>query len=194
MAPPALATKRPTGIGDVDLVLAARGGDRFAQGALYQRHSPQATRLAARLLGTHTDAEDVLHDAFFEALSKLDQLREPGAFRSWLLRIVVMNVRQRLRRRALQRRLGLYRSEDDATLEALASPDANPEELACLSLIDDVLMRCSTDERVAWMLARVEGHTLSEISELMGIPTHTVKRRIARVDGVVARVVEVKES
>lgn len=185
---------RPKGIGDADLVLSAREGDRFAQSALYQRHSPQAARLAARLLGSHTDVEDVLHDAFLEALTKLDQLRDPGVFRSWLLRIVVMNVRQRLRRRVLQRRLGLYRGQDDATLEALASPQANPEELVELSLIDDVLKRSSADERLAWMLARVEGHTVSEISELTDTPTHTIKRRIARVDDAVARVVEVKES
>ena len=170
---------------------AARDGDRFAQDALYRRHSKRAAALAARLLASSQDVEDVLHDAFLEALTTLDALREPAAFRPWLLRIVVSCVRQRMLRRGLLRRLGLHRSGDDVSLEAQASASASPEHLAELSLVDDVLRRQPVDDRIAWKLRRVEGYSIDEVAELCAVSATTVKRRVGRLDRRVARLVEV---
>lgn len=172
---------------DAELVERARDGDRSAQSELYRRHARAAGSLAARLLGTRADVEDILHDSFVDALTGLGRLRDPSAFRPWLLRIVVMKVRQKIRRRRIARRLGLYRSEDEATLDRLASPQATPEQRAELSLINDELCRLPVEEKVAWMLSRVEGYTLAEIAVLTDCGLTTVKRRLKRANDRMAR-------
>lgn len=168
-------------------MLSAREGDRFAQDALYRRYALPAARLAARLLGSTSDTEDLLHDAFLEALTKLDRLRDPAAFRGWLFRIVVMQVRQRIRRKRLLRRLGLASGADDALLETLASSGASAEERAELSLIDDLLQRRPAQERIAWILRHVEEYSTEEVARLMGISESSARRHLARIDARIAR-------
>lgn len=179
----------PTRIDDAALVERALDDDTSAATLLYRRHARHAAGLAARLLGRTTDAEDVMHDAFVAAFSTLERLRDPGAFRAWLLRIVVMKARQRLRRLRITRRLGLDRGLEDASLERLASSGVSPEQRAELSLIDDLLRVVPVDERIAWMLAHVEGHTLAEIAELTACSVSTAKRRVRRADRRIGQLV-----
>lgn len=122
----------------------------------------------------------MVHDAFIRAFEQLDRLEHPDAFRSWLLKIAVTRTRNLLRRRRLERYLGLglSRVDDDASLERLASPDASPEELADLAFIDGVLARISPTARIAWVLRVVEGRPLAEVAALCGCSEATAKRRV----------------
>lgn len=166
-------------IADGDLVRRAVAGDAWAEDALYRRHARPIAGLVARLLGSKQDAEDVVHDAFVHAFQKLDRLREPDAFRGWLSRIAITQVRRVIRRRRLARSLGLLPLGDDAALEQLASSAVSPEVRAELAVVDGILRRLPTNDRIAWMLRVVEGHRLEEVAELSGCSLATAKRRIA---------------
>jgi RNA polymerase sigma-70 factor (ECF subfamily) len=68
------------------LVEAARGGDRFAFGQLYDRYARMVHGiLLARV--PHSEVEDLVHDVFLLALNRLAQLRQPAAFGGWLAQI-----------------------------------------------------------------------------------------------------------
>src|SRR5687767_14795025 len=93
-----------------DSVLVERSltGDRWAEEMLYRRHAAALLGLCTRLLRDGADAEDVVQDAFVDALEELATLREPAQFRKWLTGIAVHKVHRRLRRRKLLRALGLW--------------------------------------------------------------------------------------
>ncbi|MFZ4580876.1 MAG: RNA polymerase sigma factor [Myxococcota bacterium] len=69
-------------------VLAARNGDRAAQGALVQAFLRPAYAVALGVLRNVADAEDVAQDSLLVALGVLDQCREPARFAAWLLKSV----------------------------------------------------------------------------------------------------------
>lgn len=163
---------------DAELVERARGGDGWAEEALFRRHAPAVHGTVVRLLGSRHDAEDVVQDTFIAALADLERLRNPDALKPWLLQIAVRKVQRRFRRRKLLAALGLDRTVDDATLDALAEPGASPEERAELSLLAAKLDRIPSNERIAWMLRHVEGSTLPEVARLCGCSLATAKRRI----------------
>jgi RNA polymerase sigma-70 factor (ECF subfamily) len=165
-------------LSDGELVLRARGGDRWATEVLFRRHVAHATRLATRLMARRCDADDVVQDAFAEVLTSLSKLREPEAFRAWLSRIVVTRCRRGLKRRRLARVVGLDGRVDDSTLEQLACGSASPETLAELRNVDEVLRRLPTETRVAWVLRYVQQETLEAVAELTGCSLATAKRRI----------------
>jgi RNA polymerase sigma-70 factor (ECF subfamily) len=171
-----------TEIGDGALVLAAREGDRKAEERLVLRHAPVIAAIAARLLGSRQDAEDVAQDALIAAITQLDRLREPAAFRSWLTRITVLRVRATIRRRRIARTIGIDVAAFDVTLEATAAATTSGEVRAELALIDRVLDRLPTDLRIAWMLRYVEGLELTEVADACGCSLATIKRRIAAAD------------
>lgn len=65
------------------LVRAARGGDRGAFGALYERYA----RFVHGLLiasAQREDVDDLVQDVFFRALRQLHTLRDPSAFGGWI--------------------------------------------------------------------------------------------------------------
>jgi RNA polymerase sigma-70 factor (ECF subfamily) len=77
------------GTSDVErLVEASQAGDRYAFDDLVRLYQRRAVHLAIRLLGNTNDATEVVQQAFIKAYLKIDKLREPKRFESWLLRIV----------------------------------------------------------------------------------------------------------
>lgn len=175
----ALGTPFDRGLADEVLVLRGREGDRWAEEALFRRYVVPLTAMITHVVGNTADADDVVQDAFGEALRDLPKLREPAAFRAWLYRIAINRAKKAIRKRRLLRMLGLDRSLDDATLAIDAEDGTSPEARMELALLDEALAHLPADERIAWMLRYVHGHSLEEIAEWLGCSLATVKRRIA---------------
>ena len=89
---------------DEDLVGRAIAGDETAFEALVERHQHRAYGLARRLLGSESDAQDVLQESFLSVYRKLASFRGGSRFSTWLYRIVtnaaLMHLRARSRRPA----------------------------------------------------------------------------------------------
>src|SRR5213593_3830468 len=85
--------------GDGDLVEALRRDEPMAAERLVTRYGERAYRLASRITGNRQDAEEVVQDAFWAVVRKIDSFRGESAFGSWLYRIVANAAYQKLRRR-----------------------------------------------------------------------------------------------
>jgi len=170
---------------DAALVTAARAGESWAQEALFRRYSRMVNGLAFRIMGRDGDVDDLVQDSFLEALRHLDRLDNPQAFASWLGSIVVRTAGKRLRKRSLLNRLGLRRSTPiDA--DTILSRDAAPDVRAELSRIYESLDTMHHEARTALVLHRVEGMSLPEAAQTMGISLSTIKRRIQSAERVLS--------
>jgi RNA polymerase sigma-70 factor (ECF subfamily) len=178
---------------DSAVVARARDGETSAQAELFRSYAPRLLPMLIHLLSSKSDAEDALQDAFVAAFRDLGQLKDASAFSGWLRQIAVHQAHRRFRRRRLFGALGLDRPADDATLEQLADTDANPVVRAELSLVDRLLRKMPTSDRVAWMLRYVEGYELSEVATACGCSLATAKRRIAAAHLRIAKHVDVGE-
>jgi RNA polymerase sigma factor (sigma-70 family) len=86
------------GVSDGDLVRLARTGDAAAFRLLVERHRAMALARAARLGARPDDADDIVQEAFLQAFTALDRLRDPDRFGAWLAGIVA-NVQRAAARR-----------------------------------------------------------------------------------------------
>jgi len=84
---------------DLALVLAARGGDRAALDALAAEYLPLVYNIVGRAMNGHPDVDDVVQETMLRAVRGLGELRDPEAFRSWLVAIAVRQVRDSYRDR-----------------------------------------------------------------------------------------------
>lgn len=73
---------------DADLVRAAQGGAAVSLAMLMDRHRAGMYAVAVAMLGASSDSEDVVHDAFLAAATRLGTLCDPGAAGAWLRGIV----------------------------------------------------------------------------------------------------------
>jgi RNA polymerase sigma-70 factor (ECF subfamily) len=189
--PIALSPLAPVSVGE--LAERISRGDAWAEEAFYRRHIAGVRAVVRRLLGNSVDAEDVVQDAFVTAFEIWGQLRDPEQAGRWLLTIAIRKTHRRFRKRRLLRLLGLDRTTDDATLEALGRADATGEARAELALLDRALARVSAAERVAWMLRYVEGMSLDEIAQSCACSLATTKRRISAVNELVRAHIDLAE-
>jgi RNA polymerase sigma-70 factor (ECF subfamily) len=132
-------------------------------------------RLSFAILGDEADARDAAQDTFVTAWRQIGKLRDPERFDAWLQRVAVNAARMthRARRRRGVREIPASRMGRVADLPAIASPvedDARTLEAA--------LVRLSIEQRSILALHHLEGRSLAELGEILGIPLGTVKSRL----------------
>jgi len=183
---PVAQEKAHPGPSDAALVIAARAGEKWAQEALFRRHARMVNGLAYRLLGRDNELDDLVQTAFMAAFRDLDRLAEPQAFGSWLSSIVVRTAHKLLRRRKMLTRLGL-REPANVELDTLLGSSLPPAVHSELREIYGVLDALPTEARIALVLHRVDGLSIPEAAERMGLSVSTVKRRLRLAEAEIER-------
>ena len=171
---------------DIATVALARSGDSDAFRTLVERHSRAVYRLAHRMTGNASDAEDVVQETFLKAYKQLGRFESRANFGTWIHRIAVNCsidlIRSRPHREA---------SHDTADLEGMGTPETNadaahrsPERLMLSTEVQEringAMSTLSQRERAAFVLRHFEGHSIDDISRSLGLKTNATKHSIFR--------------
>ncbi|HEY7277874.1 MAG TPA: sigma-70 family RNA polymerase sigma factor [Trebonia sp.] len=84
---------------DLAAVVAAQRGDRDALDALAAGYLPLVYNIVGRAMNGHPDVDDVVQETMLRAVRGVGELRDPTAFRSWLVAIAIRQVRDSYRDR-----------------------------------------------------------------------------------------------
>jgi RNA polymerase sigma factor (sigma-70 family) len=87
---------RASGLG-VQTVVAAQAGDARALDSLVADYLPLIYNIVGRALNGHADVDDVVQETMLRAVRGLGDLRDPGAFRSWLVAVAIRQMRDHYR-------------------------------------------------------------------------------------------------
>jgi RNA polymerase sigma-70 factor, ECF subfamily len=167
------------------LVRAARRGDLDAFGELVRRHEQPIFRLALRMLGTRTDAEDAAQDAFLQAWRALPRFRGSSSFGTWLYRIATnrcLNV--------IAARRPTDELEESRTGSRRDDPAVRIEERERMGALTASITRLPGEQRAALVLREFEGLSYDEVAEVLDISLAAVKGRIHRARLTVAQDLE----
>jgi|HubBroStandDraft_2_1064218.scaffolds.fasta_scaffold01040_10 RNA polymerase sigma-70 factor (ECF subfamily) len=155
--------------------------------AALSRYLPSFYRQAFRYLGNVADAEDAVQDALLSAYKHMGQFRGHARMSTWLTAIVINSARMQLRRRPRQMHISLDEqpnAESYALSELLPDHKPDPEEQCRRSdLARNVLhltRHLSPTLRRAFQLRHLQGLTIREMTETLGVAEGTVKARLAR--------------
>ncbi len=183
--PAASTTQAAEVLIDERLVKNAQRGELASFNTLVTRHERAVFNVCLRLLRDAASAEDATQDTFVKAWTSLDQFRG-GVFRPWLLRIASNRcydiLRARGRRPADSLDAQPYEIEPEWTSQAPQSE--HPESFATrreLSFhLERALAALPEDQRLAIILADVQGYGYEEVAVVTGVALGTVKSRISR--------------
>lgn len=175
----------PPLIADQDLLTRARGGDLEAFLQLVGRLQRRVFAVARRITGQEQDAEDVTQLTFLSVLEHLDAFRGESSVATWVLRIATNHALKVLRKRR-----GLPTTSIDDRFENLPHPEYiaswrdTPEALAeraeVRHLLDAALADLDDKYRVVFVLRDVEGLSVRETAEALGLTESAVKVRLLR--------------
>lgn len=166
---------------DSDLVLDVLAGNHTAFDELITRHYRRVVATVSRLLGNAHDAMEVAQDTFLRAFTKLESLKDPQRFGSWLLRIAT-NLALNFRRARGTGPKSVTLDAEGAGLDdffALPRNTTDPQQrLATSELLTQV--RTAIDElparqRTALVLSAIEEMPQKQVAQMMNCSVEAVK-------------------
>lgn len=178
-------------VADAELVRLAKAGSLEAFETLVIRHERQLYTLALRILQNPHDAEDVTQQAFLSALENLAGFREEASFATWLNRIATFAALKVIRKRkgldtvSLEENTGPREDNDSIPHpEYIADWKQSPEQLVerneTRRLLDEALAQLDEKHRLVFLLRDVEGLSVKEAAEVLGLSEANVKVRLLR--------------
>ncbi len=176
---------------DPELVIAAKAGELAAFEELATRHGRKVYSLAYRILQNPHDAEDVTQQALVSALESLPQFRAEASFATWISHIATFAALKIIRKRKGLETVSLEEAtearEDYASVphpEYIADWKESPARLVerneTRRLLEDALAQLDEKHRLVFVLRDVEGLSVRESADALGLSEANVKVRLLR--------------
>jgi RNA polymerase sigma-70 factor, ECF subfamily len=156
---------------DAELLAAHVAGDRYAFAELFHRHHRQLHRLACLSSRNPEDAADALQDAMLSAHRSASSFRHDAAVSSWLYRIVLNACLDRLRR---------AKAQPTAPLDDAYPVADRTGQVETAIVVHRALMRLPVEQRTAVVAVDMQGYSIAETAQILGVAEGTVKSRCAR--------------
>jgi RNA polymerase sigma-70 factor (ECF subfamily) len=175
-----------TSIDERQLVRRAQKGDKEAFETLVQRHQHRVLAVARGILKRQEDVEDVAQQVFVKAYFSLKKFDQRAAFSTWLYKITVNECWDLLRKR--KARPLVYESDfseeqsrqyTSTERESSRGPDTS-DRMAMRQRLENMLGQLEKRDRAMLVMKEVEGFSVEEIAESMGLNANTVKVRLFR--------------
>jgi RNA polymerase sigma-70 factor (ECF subfamily) len=142
--------------------------DERAFRELYRLHTPRIYRIASRLLGDPSGAEDVVQETWIRAAQGLPGFRWEARLSTWLAGIAINRCRETLR----ERRRGVSPGSE-------TSLGRGPSEGEKIDL-ERAVNALPNGYREVLVLHDVHGYTHEQIAALLGIEVGTSKSQLSR--------------
>ena len=156
---------------DETLVLLTLAGEQDAYEVLVRRYEKSVISSAMSVTRSRYMAEDAAQDAFVTAWMKLNLLREPSKYGSWICRIakncVVSMIRRYSPYMSIDEFENCYQSSENTLLDIVESESRDELHSTVDSLPDKI--------RTVIRLHYFEGLSIAEIADRMRISEGTVK-------------------
>ncbi|MGN6303246.1 MAG: RNA polymerase sigma factor [Mesorhizobium sp.] len=176
---------------DADLVARALRREGAAFRIIMTRYNQRLYRLARGIVGRASEAEDVVQEAYVHAFRSLETFRGDSALSTWLSRIVINEALGRLRK---QKREGKVTNLEAAQAEIIQFPgnaSDDPERTMAqrqiLHLVEEATDHLPSTFRAVFVARVIEGLSMEETAELLGIKPETVKTRLYRARQMVRK-------
>lgn len=172
------------------LAIQYRRGDPEAMAELVLIWQDPLYYYVRRLVPEDEEALDVVQDVWVLVIRRFRQLRNPAAFPAWLFKIARSVAYGRVRKSRPQEMLTV----DSFASQEEGEEDSDPLAQFTAERVHEGLTRVSVAHRDCLTLHFIEGFSLAEVSQIVGVPVGTVKSRLHYAKKALRRVLEEESS
>lgn len=167
-------------------IAALKAGDRAEFARLATSFSTPIYRLALKMTGDPSDAEDVLQNTFLKALQHIHSFEERSSLSTWMYRIAANESLMTLRRRKPQ--FSVDENPDDGEEDQLplqlsdwcCLPESEFVSAEAKKLLDQAIQQLPDSLRLVFLLRDIEGLSIKETGEALNLSETAVKTRLLR--------------
>jgi RNA polymerase sigma-70 factor (ECF subfamily) len=172
---------------DTELVRRALARDGTAFRIIVERHNRRLYRIARSILRNDSEAEDVVQEAYVNAFAHLGAFRGDSSLATWLSRITMNEALGRLRRERPSvdlETLEAQRAEAKIIQFPQTATSGDPERTMAqrqiLQLVEQATDNLPEIFRIVFITRVIEGMSVEETADLLGLKAKTVKTRLHR--------------
>jgi RNA polymerase sigma-70 factor (ECF subfamily) len=170
--------KSPEQIAQQALVEKVLQGDTEAFGAIVDQYNALMMRTALMIVGDRDIAADAVQDALIQAWQHISGLREAGALRPWLMRIVV-NQCISYKRKVARTTAFVHQALADQSIQLAAEiADDHKGRLERDWDLAETVKKLPPKQQAVIMLHYYQGMTLPSMAQTLNISENTLKKRI----------------
>jgi RNA polymerase sigma-70 factor, ECF subfamily len=183
-------------LGEAELVARAQARDADAFRAIMQACNRRLYRIARGILRNDSDAEDAVQEAYVRAFTHLHDFRGDASLATWLSRIVMNEAlgRLRLRRPTVAFSEGEASGPEAEIIQfphtARSDPETTMAQRELLQLVEQATDKLPEAYRIVFITRVIEGMSVEEAAELLGLRPETVKTRLHRARRLVREQLE----
>lgn len=149
----------------------AQKGNEKAFLKIFQTYEADIYRMAFIYVKNQEDALDIVQEVAFKSFDKIDTLKEPAYFKTWLIKITISCSLNLIKQ---------HKKVVPLTFEMLNEVPSNATDVATSILLHQLLDKLSEEEKGIVILKYFEGYSFKDISELLQIPLGTAKSVLYR--------------
>ena len=176
--------RTPEDAEDIRLMSLVSAGETAAFEQLVERHQRLVIGTVGRMLGTHSDAEDIAQQVFVRVWKNAKRYVPRAKFTTWLLKITRNLVFNELRRRSRHPQVPLQSESDEEERplrdEHAVGPDASLLQDELQRAVDAAIAHLPETQRMAVVLRRYEELSYEEIAETLDQSVSAVKSLLFR--------------
>lgn len=158
-------------------IIKAKNGDNEAFLVLINENKLNIYRVARGILSNEHDIEDAIQNTIIKAYEKINTLKKNEFFRTWLVRILINECNEIIRRNK----------------RVVSINESNHEERYndCYENIDltKAINSLSEELRVTTVLFYFEDMSIKDIASILNIPNGTVRSRLSRARKILREVI-----
>ncbi len=176
-------------LSDLELAAALRRRDPAAVRLVTTRNNQRLYRTAWSILRNTAEAEDVVQEAYLKAFGAIDRFGGRSSLSTWLTRIVINEALSR--RRTIERRTRRLAEQSITVMEdyrdrlmggqaAQPSPESALARRQAARLLETAIADLPESFRLVFVLRAIEGVSVEDTAEALGVRPETVKTRLLR--------------
>lgn len=171
---------------ETTLIIEAQSGNNDAFAELARQYERHVYRLALNITRNPEDAKDVLQESLLKAYVNLARFQGRSRFYTWLVRIAINEALMKLRKSRTEVSLDKPVEADDGSFMPREIEDwgENPEERYSKTELQEILAtavgRLPLLYRVVFQLRDVDGLSIEETAQTLGLSSAAVKSRLLR--------------
>lgn len=156
---------------DYEIIERVKAGEARIYEVLVRRYQGKLYALAWRMLHNRADVEDAVQEAFVKAYRSLKRFRGEARFSTWLYRIAVNHILNKLRKQKKMRRVDL----DLDRMESRDTPTRSSRNSELKTAVARAIDSLPPRQRAIFHMRYEEERPHAEIAEILGISEGGVK-------------------
>lgn len=166
------------------LLVAIRNSDQHAFEYLVKKYQSRVYNVCLSFIKNQEDADDLAQEVFMSFYENINDFRGDSAISTWLYRLAVNKSLEEIRRRKTKKRwshlLSLWSKEEELGEQDWVHPGVMLENKELAALLFKKIDMLPENQKVAFMLQKVEGLSMIEIANILKATPSAVESTLSR--------------